>query len=158
MRPGAAAAVATDEINMEQKPLDDRTEARNEEYRFAYSATLRVFGSGLDLDAISTALKLRPTHVHRIGEKRKHLPAWKHDMWSYDAPVDKSEPLHKHIDALWARMRPHKDYLLELKRHATVDVFLGYRSDCGTAGVEVPHTSLEMFIELEIPFGLSIIV
>jgi hypothetical protein len=37
-------------------------------------------------------------------------------------------------------------------------VFLGYRSDCDTAGVEVPYTSLEIFIELEVPFGLSIIV
>jgi hypothetical protein len=39
-----------------------------------------------------------------------------------------------------------------------VDVFLGYRSNCDTAGIEVPHTSLEMFSELQIPFGLSIIV
>ena len=79
-------------------------------------------------------------------------------MWSYDPPLDKSEPLHKHIDALWESIEPHKEYLLELKKQATVDVFLGYRSDCETAGVEVPHTSLQIFVELEIPFGLSIIV
>jgi hypothetical protein len=39
-----------------------------------------------------------------------------------------------------------------------VDVFLGYRSNCDHAGVEVPHESLEMFIELRIPFGVSIII
>jgi hypothetical protein len=37
-------------------------------------------------------------------------------------------------------------------------VFLGYRSDCETAGVEVPHASLELFTELEVAFGLSIVV
>jgi hypothetical protein len=37
-------------------------------------------------------------------------------------------------------------------------VFLGYRSNCETAGFEVPHTSLEMFTELQIPFGISIVV
>lgn len=39
-----------------------------------------------------------------------------------------------------------------------MDVFLGYRTNCDTAGIEVPHTSLEMFSELKIPSGISIIV
>jgi Domain of unknown function (DUF4279) len=79
-------------------------------------------------------------------------------MWSYTPPLDASEPLHKHIDALWATLKPHKRYLFELKNSATVDVFLGYRSNCDTAGVEVPYTSLEMFMELEMPFGISIVI
>jgi len=79
-------------------------------------------------------------------------------MWSYTPPVDESAPLHKHIDALWAKLKPHKQYLLELRKSATIDVFLGYRLNCDSAGVVVPHTSLEMFSDLEIPFGLSIIV
>jgi Domain of unknown function (DUF4279) len=72
--------------------------------------------------------------------------------------LDESEPLEKHIDTLWALIKPHKHYLLELKKLVTVDVFLGYRSDCETAGFELPHTSLEMFLELEIPFGISIVI
>jgi len=79
-------------------------------------------------------------------------------MWSYTSPVEGSEPLHVHIDSLWNTFREHKAYLLDLKRELTVDVFLGYRSNCDHAGVEVPHQSLEMFTELQIPFGLSIIV
>jgi hypothetical protein len=51
-----------------------------------------------------------------------------------------------------------KDYLLRLKQEVTVDVILGYRSNSGTAGVEVPCRCLEMFVELQVPFGLSIIV
>ena len=79
-------------------------------------------------------------------------------MWSYTPVLDKSEPLEKHIDLLWEKLRPHKEYLLGLKDLVTVGIFLGYRSNCDHCGVEVPHTSLEMFTELKVPFELSIIV
>jgi Domain of unknown function (DUF4279) len=132
---------------------------REEDTYFAYSATLRIAGEIPDLDEISAALGLSPTHSHRKGERRGAKAApYRQDMWSYSPPVEKSELLHRHIDALWLILKPHKDYLLELKKSLNVDVFVGYRSNCDTAGVEVPHTSLEMFTELEIPFGVSIIV
>jgi hypothetical protein len=136
-------------------PIHRGVESDDERFFFAYSATLRVSGDLPDLNAISSALGLQPTHTHKSGDP--NYP-YSHDMWSYTPAVDRSEPLHKHIDALWAALKPRKQYLLELKKYATVEVFLGYRSDCETAGIEVPHTSLEMFTELEIPFGLSIIV
>jgi len=139
-------------------PLEKRTEPEDEKGFFAYSASLRVFGAIPDLDAISAALDLRPTRTHRKGDRGRLSAPYETDMWSYGAPVEESEPLHKHIDALWAKLKPHKHYLLELKEHATLDVFLGYRSDCDSAGIEVPYTSLELFMELQIPFGLSIIV
>jgi hypothetical protein len=135
-----------------------RTE-REEDTFFAYSATLRIAGEISNMDEISATLGLSPTHLHRKGEKRDAKAAgYRQDMWSYSPPIEKSEPLHKHIDALWLKLKPHKHYLLELKNFLNVDVFAGYRSNCDTAGIEVPHTSLEMFTELEIPFGVSIIV
>jgi hypothetical protein len=85
-------------------------------------------------------------------------PPYKHDLWSYDPPIAETDQLHVHIDALWSAIRRHRGYLLELKKELTVDVFLGYRSNCCSAGVEVPAASLEMFTELQIPFGLSIVV
>jgi len=132
---------------------------REEDTFFAYSATLRIAGEISNMDEISATLGLSPTHLHRKGEKRGAKAAgYRQDMWSYSPPIEKSEPLHKHIDALWLKLKPHKHYLLELKNSLNVDVFAGYRSNCDTAGIEVPHTSLEMFTELEIPFGVSIIV
>jgi hypothetical protein len=79
-------------------------------------------------------------------------------MWRYTPPVKESEPLHVHIDALWNTFKGKKEYILRLKHDLTVDVFLGYRSNCDHAGVEVPYQSLEIFRELQVPFGLSIIV
>jgi Domain of unknown function (DUF4279) len=126
---------------------------------FAYSATLRIFGEIPDLDEITGQLGVAPTSQHRRGERRvpQAMP-YSHDMWSYEAPVAESEPLHAHIDALWNTFRARTSYLLQLKQSLTVDVFLGYRSNCDHAGVEVPPDSLEMFVQLEIPFGLSIIL
>jgi len=126
---------------------------------FAYSASLRISGSIPDLDEITRRLGVTPTSAHRRGDRRKpNSQPYEHDMWSYTAPVKETEPLHVHIDTLWNTFRARKPYLLQLKHDLTVDVFLGYRSNCDHAGVEVPHQSLEMFRELQVPFGLSIIV
>jgi hypothetical protein len=76
----------------------------------------------------------------------------------YEVPITSTEPLHVHIDELWNIFRSRKHELLRLKDGLTVDVFLGYRSNSDNAGLEVPAKSLEMFIELQIPFGLSIII
>lgn len=136
----------------------DGTEREEENY-FAYSATLRISGEITNMAEISSRLGLEPTYSHRRGESRSPgAPAHRFDMWSYSPPIDKSAPLHKHIDALWLKLKPHKRYLMILKRTLSVDVFLGYRSNCDTAGIEVPHTSLEMFKQLQIPIGVSIIV
>jgi hypothetical protein len=132
---------------------------REDETYFLHSATLRISGEISDMDEISATLGLSPTHSHRKGEKRSaKAHPYRQDMWSYSPTVEKSEPLHSHIDALWLKLKPHKRYLLGLKKSLNVDVFVGYRSNCDTAGIEVPHASLEMFVELEIPFGISIIV
>ena len=132
-----------------------------DEIYFHYSTTLRIFGNIPDLDEITQRLGVAPSSAHRKGERfrgSKNLPPYDHDMWMYEAPVKETEPLHVHIDALRDTFRGRIDYLLHLKQDLTVDVFLGYQSNCDHAGVEVPYRSLELFRELQVPFGLSIIV
>jgi hypothetical protein len=144
--------------NAQPTQTDHEENAEGAAY-FRYSATLRIFGTIPDLDDITRNLGVSPTHSHRRGERRSSLAEpYKHDMWSFKVPVGRTEPLHVHIDALWATLRERKQYLLELKQNdLSVDVFLGYRSSSDTAGVEVPYQSLQMFLELQVPFGLSII-
>ncbi len=126
---------------------------------FAHSATLRVFGDTVDRQEISARLGVEPTHWHRKGDRRSPGAApWEHDAWNYTAPIPKDRPLGEHIDALWATIKPKKSYLLALKEVATVDVFLGYRSDSDTAGLDIPHHSLEIFAELQVSLALSIII
>lgn len=57
---------------------------REDEYFFAYSATLRIAGQIPDMDDITAKLALDPTHSHRMGEKHgpKSAP-FPSDMWCY---------------------------------------------------------------------------
>ena len=136
----------------------NEAQSDDEALYFKYDACVRIFGERLNMEEISAALKLQPTQTHREGERQGKMRPYEQDLWLFQPPIEEAEPLHRHIDALWLALKPHKRYLLELKKSFTVDVFLGYRSNCNHAGIEVPHSSLEMFVELEIPFGLSIIV
>ena len=138
--------------------VSEYTYADDNSFYFAYSASLRVFGQNLDFESISAGLRLQPTNTHRKGDVGRTSKPYDADLWSYTFPLDESKPLQEHIDGLWTRLKPHKEYILDLKRQSKIDVFLGCRSSCEWAGVEVPHTSLEMFIELGVPFGLSIVV
>jgi hypothetical protein len=104
-------------------------------------------------------LGLSPTTSYRRGERKApQSPAYRQDNWAYEAPVPEERPLDVHIQTLWSHVKEHKAYLLELKRSCTIDVFCGYRSNSRIAGFEVSAESLEMFVELDIPFGVSVII
>ena len=125
----------------------------------ASSASLRVFGKGLDFDRITRELRVEPTTTHREGERQgPRSPPYKHDLWRYSPPIPEERPLADHIEALWQAVRHAERFLVEFKTTADIDVFLGYRSNVDHAGLEVPHTCLEMFTRLQIPFSLSIII
>ena len=126
---------------------------------FRHSASLRIFGESLDFLEIERALAIVASHTHRKGEYRSRSAKtpFMHDMWSYDARVPEERPLQEHIDALWQDIEHATEYLRSLKAKATVDVFLGYRSDWMDGGIDVPHESLVMFTKLEVPFTLSIV-
>lgn len=136
-----------------------------EEPWFAFSATLRIHGPKLDFNEISRTIGVAATHQHRKGEYRKgererrgpESPGYRDDAWHFEPAVDKSRPLTEHIQALWAVVEPHVEYLKSLKRIAKVDVFCGYRSNNQTAGFEVDHSALKLFTALEVPFGVSVI-
>ncbi len=135
------------------------TPSGEEERYFASSATLRIHSKQLDFEEVSSTLGLVPTHLHRKGEKRgSSANIWRDDAWHYQPDLDESRPLEEHIMALWQAIKPHVAYLKSLKQKHKVDVFCGYRSNCNTAGFDVDHKCLELFMALEIPFGVSIIV
>ena len=131
----------------------------DEEDHFAYSASLRIFGEIPDIHEITKRLGIEPSHAHRRGDRKgANSPPYDHDMWSYSPDLPEENPLEEHINRLWADVAPHKDYLQELKKTLTVDVFLGYSSNCDTAGISLPPESLRVFTELEVRFELSIII
>ena len=129
-----------------------------EEPWFAFSARLRIQAEVLDFEEISRTLGVQPTHMHRQGERRgPRSPAWKDDAWHYQPPVEEARPLTEHLQARWAVVKPQVPYLRSLKQRHKVDVFCGYRSNNQTAGFEVDYRCLELFMALEVPFGVSVI-
>lgn len=133
--------------------------SETDERYFCFSASLRISGAIRDPSEISEALGLKPTHTHRRGERRRpSAQPYADDMWIYDAPVDENRPLSEHLLVLWSSLRPHVDYLKQLKRNLTVDVFCGYRSNCDTAGFDVDYKALEIFREIEVPLSVSVIL
>jgi hypothetical protein len=131
----------------------------SDELYFNYSATLRIFGDIGDLDEITQLLGIKPTYQHKKGERRSsNSPEHKNDAWCFSPDIDEEKELSEHIDELWNNIKNKKNVLLKLKEKYEVDVFLGYRSNCDTAGIEMPYHCLEMFNELKIPLGVSIII
>jgi hypothetical protein len=126
---------------------------------FDYCAVLRIHGDQLPFDEISHRLGVSPTNVHRKGERQSpKSPPHRDDAWHFQPDIPESEPLDRHIEALWNVVAPHIDYLKSLKERHRIDVFCGYRSNSDTAGFEVSHTCLKLFTALEVPFGVSVIV
>jgi hypothetical protein len=123
------------------------------------SASLRIFGQLGDPHKITRLLGVEPTHWHRRGDRwPPRARPYEHDMWLYEAPVPEDRPLTEHLEALWQTFRPHVQSLKKLKERLNVDIFCGYRSNCGSAGFVVDHRALVIFTELEVPFGVSVIV
>src|SRR5262245_46802261 len=153
-------------MNDSDKPKMFRTlrgvingEEPDEANYFCFSATLRIHGDGVPFEEISERLEIKPTNIHRKGERRgPRSPAWRDDAWQFQPALPETEPLERHIQALWEVVRPHVAYLKSLKQRFKVDVFCGYRSNNDTAGFQVSHKCLELFTALEVPFGVSVII
>jgi hypothetical protein len=134
-------------------------EEPDEENRFHFSATLRIFGESVPFEEISRRLGVQPTHQHRKGERRgPNSPGYRDDAWHFQPAIPETEPLGAHLDALWVIVAPQLDFLRSLRHRYRLDVFCGYRSNCDTAGFEVPHESLQLFTALEIPLGVSVVI
>lgn len=138
---------------------DDPPDEAEPEHYFQYSASLRIFGEVGDLHEITRLLGVEPTYCHRRGDRGSpRSKPYEHDMWLYDDPISEDRPLTEHLEALWQTFRPHVQSPKRLKERLSVDIFCGYRSNSGTAGFEVDHRALVIFSELEVPFGVSVIV
>ena len=122
-----------------------------------FRASLRISGDRLDTNELSRALGLTPTHTHRKGDP--HAGGFRSNtIWIFEPAVDRTRPLDEHIMALWDAVRPNIPYLRELKQKFRVDIFCGYRSNSDNAGFVVDYRCLGLFAELEIPFGVSVVI
>jgi hypothetical protein len=127
-------------------------------FSFEFTVTLRIMGKIDDPDAITRKLGVSPTRTHRWGERYESGVDPYGDMWAYTPPVAANQPLEEHLLALGQVIRKHGRYLRKLKRFLTVNVFCEYRSNCPQSGFQLSHEALEIFAQLQLPFGISVVV
>jgi hypothetical protein len=120
-------------------------------------ATLRVMGKELDFESISRTLGVAPTHTHRLGDPAPIAETYAHDMWALDSPLDPKEPLEAHLKWLQNMLSPHYDFLKSLRGKAKVDFYCQYSCYSDQGGLIVRPEILRMFVELDVPFDISIL-
>lgn len=127
---------------------------------FAHYACLRIFSeAGLDFERLASTFGVTPALARRRGEGAgPNGLALEGDLWLFRPGLAESEPLHRHVDALWEVLRPHVELVRGLKLVAHVQVLLGYSSNVDQGGLSLPSASLQLFSVLDLPLELNVIV
>lgn len=127
--------------------------------RVAQYAALRIFSEpGLDFERVAFTFGVEPTLLRRRGEPMgPNGSALLGDLWMYRPGLEESEPLYRHVDALWRVLQPHVEFVRGLKLVANVQLLLGYSSNLEETGLSLPSASLEVFRQLDLPLELSFI-
>jgi len=123
----------------------------------AAQASLRILGVGLDFDSISERLRLGPSDTHRKGDHGVISRPYPSDMWLFDSPLPRSEPLDTHI--LWLRhvLSPRYESLRSFMKQYDVSVYCGITVEGATCSFAISPEALSVFVELDIPFDLTYI-
>jgi len=119
-------------------------------------ASLRVMGTGLDFEGISSSLGLSPTVTRRAGD-RTALGAQPTDIWLLESPLDKKEPLEAHLKWLRATLMPHYQFILSMRPKARVDIYCGLTLYREQNGLQLAPEALKLFVELDTPLDISIL-
>ena len=87
------------------------------------STSLFIKGDSLDLDEISRTLGLTPTNLSRKGERYGHAQTLcDFDGWYYSPKIEGSRSIDAHLAALSDAVRPHIQYLRDLKQKCEISV------------------------------------
>lgn len=126
--------------------------------RTHFSVSLFIKGDHLDLDEISRTLELVPTNISQKGKRYGHAQMLcDFDGWYYSPKIDGSQPIDAHLTALSDALRPHIQYLRNLKQECEISVSIHVKTSSLWFGKEyhanfdVGHRSMGLFAELEIP-------
>ncbi|HYG61076.1 MAG TPA: DUF4279 domain-containing protein [Thermoanaerobaculia bacterium] len=141
--------------------MDAEESTEDYEYYFAFSASLRVLDAPERHEEIERMTGLRPSHVHLRGDlaNEKSGRRWTRDVWGLKSPLSKETSMTEHLFWLWEQVKPHQAYFESLiAAGVRVDVFCGYRSNCGYAGFDLNPEAFEIVRALRLPFEISVIV
>lgn len=120
-------------------------------------ASFRVFGAGLDLEAVTEKLGLHPDLVHRQGDPDPGKRPYPHDMWSIASPLNEAEELEAHIKWLSDRLTPYKDFISSLRRRFKVDIYCWMTYFTEQAGLALSTETLRFLADMGLDLDVSLI-
>ena len=125
------------------------------EYR-PFSAGLRIKNAPKLHNEISKILK--PTHVHKKGEKRFKEKVWENDIWLLDSPLPPEKSLTEHILWILEKIKPNIDYFIGLrKKGVEMDLFCTFTTENDQDGFTLESEILELLHKLELDIEFSVI-
>ena len=104
---------------------------------------------------------IEPSHAHVRGEiaYAKSGRRWTNDIWQLASPLPEEAELSEHLRWLWQTIKPHQAYFQSLvEAGVRIDVFCGYRSNCGHCGFGLKPEAVEIAQELGIRLEFSVII
>ena len=115
-----------------------------------------IVGNDLDVEGISRALGLNPTHSHRAGDVGMLAKTYPHDMWQLDSPLTAAEP-EEHLKWLRSKLHPNYDYIRSLKGRADIYIYCGYSCEGEQGGFSLTPEALSLFTELGIVMEVHVL-
>ena len=121
-----------------------------------FSAGFRIMNAPELHDEMSKIIK--PTIVHKKGEKRYKNITWNNDIWGIKSPLPKEKSLAEHILWIWEQIKPHINYFMDLKKKGVeMDLFCSFTTDSDQDGFTLDARTYEFINKLQLNIEFSII-
>jgi len=123
-----------------------------------YTVELRISGAEVVPAAITQALRLEPSLVREVGDRRSAEKAWKESLWAYngsrsDIPT-KWSSLEDGLDFLLDRLERYHSQIEEYKQKYNVEFWCGHFQSGFDGG---PRLSAELMRRLS-DFGVDLYI
>lgn len=125
-----------------------------------FKATLRIKGASHLHDEIKLILG-DGTECHKRGDPVPTKPGkhWSNDIWIINAPIPEDAEPSEHLKWIEDFIHPHEDQIKQWAGNgAKVDVYLSYACSCQHHGFGLPAEVLGMFVRLNIPLEVSVVL
>ena len=121
---------------------------------------LRISGIGLDLDKISNALKIKPNHSHKKGDKlfdritSKEIE-YTEDYWIYGVKTDEQQPVDLEIERFALRFTPYAAFFRKLSEESTITCWVSIFPEAEQCNIHLTRKTVEALHDIGATFDLS---
>jgi hypothetical protein len=125
-----------------------------------FKATLRIKDASYLHEEIKAILG-EGTECHKRGDpvSNKSGKSWSNDIWVISAPIPESAEPSEHLKWISEFIFPHEKQIIQWQRKgANIDVFLSYACSHQHHGFGLRPEALSMFLRLNMPLEVSIVV